>query len=435
MFDTAEGPADSPKPFQKSQKIQLPGVEIHSEEQLLLGELTVEIPSRQFQQARQFCSIAGLGDTPPLRPQTPRRKESAKHKVLCSGAVESRSRYPKLEKSDTRNSKDSGYDSSESRENIRIDQKIANEGWEINLNRLEVKDEVLGEGQFGIVYKGQYCREDGKVIDVAVKQLKDSTSETNKADLLGEMQILKQAGRHPNIVSLVGACTQAENILVVTEFYPRGSLESLLRSKHATGEGNKYANLNCELNDRELLKIALQIASGMQHLEERKCIHRDLAARNVFIDDNKVAKVGDFGLARDISGEGIYTKTSNGKVPWRWSSLESLRDGTYTSQSDVWSFGIVSWEITTYGELPYPGIATPAALISFLSSGKRMPRPDHCTEELYVLMRSCWKENPSRRPTFAAITHQLEKYLKKEYKRTYVNIKDDDIRSDAEFWL
>lgn len=175
MFDTAEGPADSPKPFQKSQKIQLPGVEIHSEEQLLLGELTVEIPSRQFQQARQFCSIAGLGDTPPLRPQTPRRKESTKQKVLCSGAVESRSRYPKLEKSDTRNSNDSGYDSSESRENIRIDQKIANEGWEINLNRLEVKDEVLGEGQFGIVYKGQYCREDGKVIDVAVKQLKGAT--------------------------------------------------------------------------------------------------------------------------------------------------------------------------------------------------------------------------------------------------------------------
>lgn len=172
MFDTAEGPADSPKSFQTSQKIQLPGVEIHSEEQLLLGELTVEIPSRKFQQARQFCPIASLGDTPPKRPQTPRRKESTKHKVLCSGAVESRSRYPKLEKSDTRNSKDSGYDSSESRENIRIDQKVSNEGWEINLNRLEVKDEVLGEGQFGIVYKGQYCREDGKVIDVAVKQLK-----------------------------------------------------------------------------------------------------------------------------------------------------------------------------------------------------------------------------------------------------------------------
>lgn len=179
MFNTAESPADSPKPFQKSQKIQLRGVEIHFEEQLLLGELTVEIPSRKFQQARQFCPIAGLGDTPPKRPQTPRRKErSTKHKVLYSGAVESRSRYPKLEKSDTLNSKDSGYDSSESRENIRIDQKVAN-GWEINLNRLEVKDEVLGEGQFGIVYKGQYCREDGKVMDVAVKQLKGAMPTLN----------------------------------------------------------------------------------------------------------------------------------------------------------------------------------------------------------------------------------------------------------------
>ena len=170
-FDTAEGPADSPIPLQKSEKIQLPGVEIHSEEHPLLGELTVEIPVRKSPKAGQFCPIAGLGDTPPRRPPKPRRKDSTEHRVLCSCVVESRSRYPKLEKSDTLNSKDSGYDSSESRENICIDQEI-NEGWEIDLNRLEVKNEVLGEGQFGIVYKGQYRRDDGNIINVAVKQLK-----------------------------------------------------------------------------------------------------------------------------------------------------------------------------------------------------------------------------------------------------------------------
>ena len=170
-FDPAKGPAESLIPFQESEKIQLPGVEIHSEEHPLLGELTVEIPAGKFPQARQFCPIAGLGDTPPKRPPKPRRKESTEHKVLCSCVMKTRSREPKLEKSDTLNSKDSGYDSSESTENICLDQEI-NECCEIDLNRLEVKSEVLGEGHFGIVHKGQYCRDDGSVVDVAVKQLK-----------------------------------------------------------------------------------------------------------------------------------------------------------------------------------------------------------------------------------------------------------------------
>ena len=170
-FDPVEGPAESPKPFQEYEKIQLPGIEIYSEEHPLLGQLSFQIPARTFPQARQLCPIAGLGDTPPKRPPKPRRKESTEHKVLCSCVMESRSREPKLEKSDTLNSKDSGYDSSESRENICLDQEI-NECWEIDLSRLEVKSEVLGEGHFGIVHKGQYRRDDGSVVDVAVKQLK-----------------------------------------------------------------------------------------------------------------------------------------------------------------------------------------------------------------------------------------------------------------------
>ena len=170
-FDTAEGPAESPMSFHEPEKVQLPGVGMHAEEHPLLRELTVEIPARECPQARPFCPIAGFGDTPPERPPKPRRKESTEHKILCSCVMESRNMVPKLRKSDTLLSKDSGYDSSESTENICLDQEI-NECWEINLNRLEVKNEVLGEGQFGIVYKGQYCRDDGDVIDVAVKQLK-----------------------------------------------------------------------------------------------------------------------------------------------------------------------------------------------------------------------------------------------------------------------
>ena len=170
-FDTTEGPVESPIPFQESEKVQLSGVKMRSEEHPLLGELTVEIPTSKSPQARQFCPIAGLGDTPPKRPPKPGRKESTENNVQCPFVMESRSRDPKLKKSDTLDSKDSGYDSSESRENICLDQEIS-ECWEINLNRLEIKNEVLGEGQFGIVFKGQYYRDDGNVIDVAVKQLR-----------------------------------------------------------------------------------------------------------------------------------------------------------------------------------------------------------------------------------------------------------------------
>lgn len=171
-FVTVEGPAESLIPFQESgTEVQLSGVEIHSEEHLLLGKLTVEIPTSKVSQARHFCPIVSLGDTPPKRPPKPSRKVSTEHKAQCPCVVESRSRDPKLKKSDTLDSKDSGYDSSESRENICLDQEI-NECWEINLNRLEVTNEVLGIGQFGIVCKGQYYRDDGNAIDVAVKQLK-----------------------------------------------------------------------------------------------------------------------------------------------------------------------------------------------------------------------------------------------------------------------
>ena len=167
-FDIAEGPAESPIPFQESETIQLPGVEIHCEENPFLGELTVEIPARTSAQAGQFCSITGLRDTPPKRPPKPRRKEG-------SCVMVSRSKVPRLEKSDTLDSKDTGYNNTKSRENDCLDREVVleiNEGWEIDLNRLEVKNEVLGEGEFGIVYKGQYFRDDGNVIDVAVKRLK-----------------------------------------------------------------------------------------------------------------------------------------------------------------------------------------------------------------------------------------------------------------------
>ncbi|XP_078346190.1 fibroblast growth factor receptor 3-like isoform X2 [Oculina patagonica] len=358
-----------------------------SEESPLLDTLRVDLPARKPPQARP------LPPTPEVDDAGTKMEWNSAQNLMCSSVLQFGS------------------------QNVDFESQETEEDYEIDLKRLEIQDVVLGQGEFGIVYKGSYHCEDEKVINVAVKQLKDNTSVSDKVALLSEIQMLKLAGRHPNIVNLVGACTQDEKILLVTEFVPGGSLEALLIRKHAPGENSEYENVNCVLNNRQLVNIALQIASGMQHLERKKCIHGDLAARNVFIDHNKIAKIGDFGLARDISDRGIYTKTSNGKVPWRWLSLESLRDVVYTTQSDVWSFGILLWEIATYGEVPYPDITTPVALKSFLSSGNRMPCPKHCSEELYALMQSCWMENPFMRPTFNDITKQI-KYLLREVKKS-----------------
>ncbi|XP_058940136.1 fibroblast growth factor receptor 3-like [Pocillopora verrucosa] len=324
---------------------------------------------------------------------------------------------------------DSGMDSDKDTDEIQTSLFIEIEESEKDRGTLEVLDEVLGEGEYGIVYKGLYGERNGSTTDVAVKKLKGNACTLAKAALLNEIRTLKQAGRHPNIVNLIGTWVQGETILVVTELVHGGSLESFLRCK---GDGsNKYANVHCKLNDRQLLKIALQVALGMKHLEEQKCIHRDLAARNVLIDPNMVAKVGDFGLAREITEDGLYIKTSCGKVPWRWSSLESLRDRVYTSKSDVWSFGILLWEMATYGDSPYPDIPTPLALVSRLSTGYRMSRPHQCSEELYTLMRSCWNEDPLMRPSFADIVDQLAYFLR-EVKRIYINITEDEISGSSE---
>jgi len=294
--------------------------------------------------------------------------------------------------------------------------------WEIPRERLIISDEKLGGGEFGIVNKGAYLRTDENKLPVAVKRLKDNKDNEQRLALIRELETLIHVGRHPNIVSLVGACTFEEPLYVIIEFVPGGSLDNLLRSSrvHNDHDDPPYINIWSRFTERELLRIASDIASGMRHLESKQCIHRDLACRNVLVGNGLVAKVADFGMARDISKDGQYIKTNVGRVPWLWMSMEALR-GTSTSKGDVWSYGVVLWEIVTLGELPYKGVTGVVELHDLLQDGARLQKPPHCSDELYNIMSECWQKAPNDRPSFEDL-HAIFKGILQKEERTYINV-------------
>ncbi|XP_076599868.1 proto-oncogene tyrosine-protein kinase receptor Ret isoform X1 [Chaetodon auriga] len=302
--------------------------------------------------------------------------------------------------------------------------------WEFPRKNL-VLGKTLGEGEFGKVVKATAFRLKGKAgyTTVAVKMLKENASHSELRDLLSEFTLLKQVN-HPHVIKMYGACSQDGPLYLIVEYAKYGSLRNFLRESRKVGPSymGRDANRNSSYlenpDDRaltmgDLISFAWQISRGMQYLAEMKLVHRDLAARNVLVAEGRKMKISDFGLSRDVYEEDSYVKRSKGRIPVKWMAIESLFDHIYTTQSDVWSFGVLLWEIVTLGGNPYPGIA-PERLFNLLKTGYRMERPENCSEEMYNLMLRCWKQESDKRPTFSDISKELEKMMVKS--RDYLDL-------------
>lgn len=279
-------------------------------------------------------------------------------------------------------------------------------------------EDLIGEGNFGQVIRAM-IKKDGLKMNAAIKMLKEYASENDHRDFAGELEVLCKLGHHPNIINLLGACENRGYLYIAIEYAPYGNLLDFLRKSRVLETDPAFAREHgtaSTLSSRQLLRFASDAAKGMQYLSEKQFIHRDLAARNVLVGENLASKIADFGLSR---GEEVYVKKTMGRLPVRWMAIESLNYSVYTTKSDVWSFGVLLWEIVSLGGTPYCGM-TCAELYEKLPQGYRMEQPRNCDDEVYELMRQCWRDRPYERPPFAQIALQLGRML--EARKAYVNM-------------
>ncbi|XP_064182892.1 ephrin type-A receptor 3-like isoform X1 [Anguilla rostrata] len=260
-------------------------------------------------------------------------------------------------------------------------------------------DKVVGAGEFGEVCSGRLKQPSKKETCVAIKTLKAGYTETQRRDFLSEASIMGQFD-HPNIIRLEGVVTRSKPVMIVTEYMDNGSLDSFLRRHDA------------QFTVIQLVGMLRGIASGMKYLSDMGYVHRDLAARNILVNSNLVCKVSDFGLSRVLEDdpEAAYT-TRGGKIPIRWTAPEAIAYRKFTSASDAWSYGIVVWEVMSYGERPYWEMSN-QDVIKAVDEGYRLPPPMDCPAALYQLMLDCWQKDRNNRPKFDHIVSILDKLIR-----------------------
>lgn len=309
--------------------------------------------------------------------------------------------------------------------------------WELERHKI-LPIKIIGEGQFGQVWMYKLLARSEFTNDqiVAVKMLRADANKDQRSreDLLAEIEIMKQLYQHPNVVKILYCCTKdsisianarlsssSNNpILLVMEYLELGKLQSFLKTSRLN---HQYATANVlqgpqscsdyHLTSRDLVKFIYHVAKGMEYVSAHCIVHRDLASRNILVSSKRICKIGDFGMARQMqSPSGIYERRSgNTKIPVRWMAPEVLLSNVYTSKSDVFSFGILMWEIVTLASTPYRQLETSQVIREVANNGLRPERPKYCHSQLYRIMSQCWSTNPEDRPTFKDLVSQLDKML------------------------
>ncbi|UYV63309.1 InR [Cordylochernes scorpioides] len=273
--------------------------------------------------------------------------------------------------------------------------------WEVERDKITIIKE-LGQGSFGMVYEGE-ARDivpGQAVVKCAIKTVNDNASYKERLEFLMEASVMKAFNCH-HVVKLLGVVSQSPPTLVIMELMANGDLKSYLRS-HRPFE---HPDLRPPTL-KQIFQMAAEIADGMAYLSDKKFVHRDLAARNCMVAEDMTVKIGDFGMTRDIYETDYYRKGGKGLLPVRWMAPESLKDGIFTSHSDVWSYGVVLWEMATLASQPYQGLSNEQVL-DYVLAGKHMDMPENCPEKLYSLMCKCWERRASDRPTFGQLIEIL----------------------------
>ncbi|XP_077991126.1 focal adhesion kinase 1-like isoform X2 [Glandiceps talaboti] len=262
---------------------------------------------------------------------------------------------------------------------------------------------IIGEGQFGDVYKGTFNEKDNDALAVAVKTCKvtGSTVEAHGEKFLEEAYIMKQFD-HPHIIKLLGVCT-SDPKWIVMELAPLGEMRTYLQTR-------KY-----ELDLAVLMLFCYQLSTALSYLESKKFVHRDIAARNVLVSSADDVKLGDFGLSRWVEDQSYY-KASKGKLPIKWMAPESINFRRFTTASDVWMFGVCMWEIIMLGVKPFQGVKN-NDVIGKIENGERLAMPEGCPPTLYSVMTLCWSYEPSKRPPFQDLKNRLSEILEEEKER------------------